>query len=59
MKKCLNCKSDNRDTDKYCRNCGCIIYSNSHYVIINVLTVVSFIGLIFVIALFVASYFVY
>ena len=59
MKKCLNCKSDNRDTDKYCRNCGCIMYSNSHCVIINVLTVMSFIGLIFVIALFVASYFVY
>ena len=59
MKKCLNCKSDNRDTDKYCRNCGYIMYSNSHCVIINVLTVMSFIGLIFVIALFVASYFVY
>ena len=59
MKKCLNCKSANRDIDKYCRNCGCIIYSNKHYVIINVLTVVSFIGLIFVITLFIASYFVY
>ena len=56
MKKCLNCKWDVRDTDTYCRNCGCMLESNKRYVIINVLTVIVIIGLIFMAALFVASY---
>lgn len=56
MKKCINCKKDNRDNDTYCRNCGVIIKSNSYYVMINVLTVFAFIFLIIVIGLFIALY---
>lgn len=59
MKKCVNCKEDNRDTDTYCRNCGVVIKSNSYYVIINVLTVISFIFLIIVIGLFITLYSAY
>lgn len=59
MKKCVNCKMDNRDNDTYCRNCGISIKSNKHYVLMNVFTVLAFIILIFVIILFVASYYVY
>ena len=58
MKKCINCKSDNRDTDKYCRNCGCLILKNSHFVMYKVLTIILVIGIIFMIALFIASYYV-
>lgn len=59
MKKCLNCKMNNRDTDKYCRNCGVLIRSNIHYILINVLTIVFLIALIFIIVLFIVSYYVY
>lgn len=57
MKKCLNCKSDVRDTDIYCRNCGCLLQSNKHYVLQNVLTAVALLGYVALIALIVASYF--
>lgn len=56
MKKCLNCKWDVRDTDKYCRNCGCLLQTNKNYIIVNVLTAFMIIGIIFMIALFIASY---
>ena len=37
MKKCLNCKWNVRDTDTYCRNCGCSLQSNKNYIITNVI----------------------
>ncbi len=58
MKKCLNCKSDVRDTDRYCRNCGCPIEEDKNYVFTNVLIIFVIIGLIGMIALFIASYLV-
>jgi len=58
MKKCYNCKGINRDDDKYCRNCGYLLQSNIHYILVNIGTVIAFLGLLFVIALFVASYIV-
>ena len=36
MKKCLNCNSDIRDEDKYCRNCGVKVKKEIYYTIINV-----------------------
>jgi len=56
MKKCLNCKNDVRDSDIYCRTCGCLLKSNSHYVLMNVMTVLVVIGWIGFIALVIASY---
>ncbi len=58
MKKCYNCKGTNRDNDTYCRNCGYELKSNTYYILINVGSVLAFLVLIFVIALFVASYIV-
>ena len=58
MKKCYNCKGTNRDSDVYCRNCGYLMRSNGHYVLINIGTILALIALLFVIALFVASYIV-
>ena len=58
MKKCINCKWDVRDTDIYCRNCGCRLQSNKSYVITNILIILIIVGLVGMIALFVASYFV-
>ena len=58
MRSCYNCKGTNRDTDTYCRNCGYKMQSNGHYVLINVGTILSFLALLFVIALFIASYIV-
>ena len=56
MKSCLNCNSNVRETDTYCRNCGCLIHSNKNYVLTNVFIVLIILGIIFMIALFVASY---
>ncbi len=56
MRKCLNCKNDVRDDDIYCRNCGFLIQSNRNYIIVNIFIVIMVIGIIFLIALFVASY---
>ena len=58
MKKCLNCKWDVRDTDTYCRNCGCSLQSNKNYIITNVIVVFIVIGMILMVALFIASYLV-
>lgn len=58
MRKCYNCKGINRDTDRYCRNCGYVMKSNAYYIFINIGTILAFLGLIFVIALFIASYYV-
>lgn len=58
MKKCINCKSDIRDTDTFCRNCGCKLQSGNNYIILNVLTIFVIIGIVGMIALFVASYIV-
>ena len=35
MKKCINCESNIRETDKFCRNCGCKVHKNSYYILIN------------------------
>ena len=59
MKKCYNCKGINRETDTYCRNCGYIMKSNAYYILVNIGTVFAIIALLFVIALFIASYYVY
>ena len=56
MRKCLNCEANVRDTDRYCRNCGCVIQSNKNYIITNVIIVFIVLCIISVIALFVASY---
>lgn len=58
MIKCLNCKKDTRDDDKYCRNCGTKIRKNSYYVILNILNFIFIIILIFIVLLFIASYFI-
>ena len=58
MKKCLNCKSDIRDTDSYCRNCGCPTKEDKNYVITNVLIILVIIGIIGMVALFVSSFLV-
>ena len=58
MKKCLNCKWDVRDTDTYCRNCGCPLQSNKNYIITNVIIMFIVLGMIGMIALFIASYLV-
>ena len=56
MKKCLNCNWDVRDKDTYCRNCGCFLQSNKNYIITNVIIILIIIGIIGMIALFIASY---
>lgn len=58
MKKCLNCKRDVRDTDTYCRNCGCSLQSNKNYIITNVIVTFIVIGMILMVTLFIASYLV-
>ena len=59
MRSCINCKTNNKDTDIYCRNCGVIMKSNSYYVMINIFTIFAFIFLLIVIGLFIALYFVF
>lgn len=56
MKECINCKAKNRDTDIYCRNCGCYMQSNGHYVLINIMIVLLSICIFGLIVLFIASY---
>ena len=58
MKTCYNCGGTNRNTDLYCRNCGCRLKSNTHYILINIGTIIAFALLLFVILLCVASYIV-
>ena len=58
MKSCYNCKGTNRNNDVYCRNCGYKMKSNGHYILINIGTIISFLALIFIILLFIASYIV-
>ena len=59
MKKCINCNSINKDKDLYCRNCGLKIRSNNHYILMNVLTFLSIVFLLIVIALFAILYIIY
>lgn len=59
MKTCYNCKGINRENDTFCRNCGSLLRNNTYYVLINVGTVIAILALIFVIILFVASYYAY
>ncbi len=56
MKKCFNCNGTNRNTDIYCRNCGLILKKSTHYVLINLGTIVAVAGLMFVIVLLILSY---
>lgn len=56
MKKCLNCQKEIKDNDKYCRNCGCLIEKNSHYILVNILTILVTVAIIILIILFIASY---
>ena len=58
MIKCINCGNDNRDTDRYCRNCGIKIRTNGYYIILNILTVLFIIALILTVILLIASYIV-
>ena len=41
MKTCYNCGGTNRNTDLYCRNCGCRLKSNTHYILINIGTIIN------------------
>lgn len=59
MKKCYNCKNNNKETDTYCRNCGYILKNNIHYILINIGTILAILAFLFVIALFIASYYVF
>lgn len=59
MIKCINCKQDCRDGDTFCRTCGIKIESNWHYVLIKIITFIFFLGIIFMILLLIASYYVY
>lgn len=52
---CFNCKAVNRENDKFCRNCGFLMRTNTYYILINIATSVAIIALIFVIVLFIAS----
>lgn len=56
MKVCPNCKNDTRDSDIYCRSCGIKIEKNNYYVLINIFIIIAWVGIIFMIALFVASF---
>ena len=56
MRKCVNCDNDLHDEDIYCRFCGCKVMKNSHYLIYNIITIILVIAIIFLIALFVASF---
>lgn len=56
MKKCLNCNFDVRDTDRYCRNCGCYLQSNKSYIIFNVISIILIFIIILLVVLFAMSY---
>lgn len=58
MKKCLNCGSNVRENDKYCRTCGCLLQSNVSYIFINIMIIIVILSILFLIALFIASYLV-
>lgn len=58
MKKCLNCKADVRDSDIHCRNCGCKLQTNKNYIFMNIVLTLVIIGIVGMIALFIASYIV-
>ena len=58
MKKCLNCRNNIRNDDKYCSKCGTLIQSNSNYILTNIMIFIVTIGIILLIMLFIASYYV-
>ena len=58
MFKCLNCNKVCKDTDKYCRNCGVTLKRKSYYILTNIFSFILLIGLIIMIVLFIASYYV-
>lgn len=58
MKKCINCESNIRDNDVYCRNCGCGIKSNAYYVMYKVITIILVIAILLMITLFITSYYI-
>lgn len=59
MKKCLNCQSINKNIDTFCRNCGVKLHTSAYYVLINIATIITIIGIFLMIILFVASYMVF
>ena len=59
MKKCLNCDSNIKDGDIYCRHCGCLIQSNKNYILVNIMIFILAISNILLIVLFTASILVY
>ena len=58
MKECMNCKHMNKEKDVFCRNCGFVIKNDKHYVILNIVTILAFILLVFEIILLVVSFYV-
>ena len=56
MKKCYNCKNINKENDKYCRSCGYKINKSYYYILINILTIIGFILLIFIMIIFILSF---
>ncbi len=56
MKKCINCKGINKDTDKYCRNCGNRLHSIIYYTFINIANILIILSIILISLLFVASF---
>lgn len=45
MKKCYICDNENKENDKYCRNCGNLLKTNKEKNI-NILLILVIIGLI-------------
>jgi len=58
MKKCKNCEGLVRDNDKYCRNCGIVILSDMNILVNSIFIGLIWIGIVFFIILFIASYLV-
>lgn len=58
MKKCANCNGAIRENDIYCRNCGLSVKSNGYYVLLDILIALASIALVFIIILYITSYFV-
>lgn len=59
MIKCINCNSDCRDSDSYCRNCGIRLKKSAYYIMMNIFTFLFASAIIFMVIIFIASYLVY
>lgn len=58
MKICYNCNYNGKENDRYCRKCGLPYKKGSYYTIVSIINFVMILGIIFLISLFIASYYV-